>query len=570
MNSFKRTARATFAMALVVVLLVSGLSSVFAQDSIIYIASSTTGDDIPTLDPSLAESSDAIQALHGMYIGLTILNETTVAVEPGMATDWEVSEDGMVYTFNLLQDIPWVIYDADAGEVVQVTDENGDVRMVTANDFVYAWQRTLTPGIGSYYAGVLADFVANGNEAVNGEVETSEIGIVALDDYTVQVTATQAGAFLPNIYGMWMAYPQPQWAVEEYGDVWAEAGNMPSYGPYALKEWLHDESITYIKNPFWPGTDYVPQASIEEINDSFLEQSAALAAFEAGELDWFDSVPLSDIDRVRVEYPDSFYVGPGTCTYYYGFNTQKEPFTNANIRRAFSIAIDRYSLVENVLRAGQQPAGMFTRPDQGESAPNQVDFPQYSAAVIEDDAERAAAAQEALNAYFEETGTTVDDLPPITLVHNESEAHARIAEAIQQMWVEDLGIEVQISSMEWAVFLDLRDNDAPQIFRAAWCYDYQDPHNWLYDVMRSDSNPETGSNDMNWANEEFDALVDAALVESDPAVRQELYAQAEGLLNADAAIAPIYYYTTTGMVSTELDRPFANSGTEFFAKWSFK
>jgi oligopeptide transport system substrate-binding protein len=324
-----------------------------------------------------------------------------------------------------------------------------------------------------------------------------------------------------------------------------------------LKEWAHDESITLIKNPLWAGTDYIPAPTIEEFTNVFLESSAALAAYEAGELAYINPVPPTDIDRVRVDYADEFGVGPGTCTYYYGFNTEKAPFDDARVRRAFSQAIDREA-VTFFLNGGQQVAGMFTRPDLI-AAPNQQDYP--DSAIFTD----VEAAQAELQEYMDEMG--MEELPPITLVHNESESHAALAEIVQQNWSENLGVDITIESLEWSVFLDLRTNDAPQIFRSGWCFDHPDAHNFLSDVARSDAG-ENGTNDFNWANEEFDALVDEAVLESDVEVRRDLYAQAEELLvKTDAALAPVYYYTSTYLLSPSLDIPFSNTGQESYAKW---
>ncbi|RPJ00800.1 MAG: hypothetical protein EHM39_04310, partial [Chloroflexi bacterium] len=218
-------------------------------------------------------------------------------------------------------------------------------------------------------------------------------------------------------------------------------------------------------------------------------------------------------------------------------------------------------------RAGEMPAAFFTRPDMV-AAPQQTDHPDV-APLLADQATRSTLAQEELAAYFEETGTTLADLPPITLVYNDAELHVAIAEAIQEMWANELGVEVALSGMEWATYLDLRENDAPQIYRASWCYDYPDAHNWDFDVFRSDSaQAADGGNEPNWTNENFDALVQEAAAEKDPDARRELYGQAEVILTwEDAVVAPIYYYSTTYMVSPAVEAPISNTGIERFEKW---
>ena len=565
----KRNLRLIMGVLMISAMLVSSFALVGAQDGSSITVSIMGQNDIPTLDPSLAEDVSGIQGIDMLFPGLTILDETTVELQPGIASSWDISDDGLTYTFNLIPDISWVRYDEDAGEVVQVTDAEGNVRTVTAQDVVYGWTRSLTPDTSSYYASVLAPWV----EGAAGFLETGEgdIAIAALDDNTFQVTTTADFAFLPNIFGMWMGVPQPEWVIEEHGDFWTEPENIATYGPYALKEWAHDESVTFTKNPFWAGIDAMPEAQIEEVTNVFLEQSAALDSYEAGELVYINPVSLDALERVQVEYPDEFGVGPGTCTYYYGFNTEKAPFDNVHARRAFSLGIDRDAVTENVLKAGQVPAAFFTRPDMV-AAPQQADYEEVALLVTEDDDARIAAAQEEWQAYLDETGISADDLPPITLMFNESEAHASIAEAIQNMWLETLGVEVDLASQEWATYLETRANDAPQIFRVAWCYDYPDAHNWTFDVLRSDSGQaDDGGNEINWVNEEFDALLIDAASSPDVAERENLYGQAEVILNwTDAVIAPIYYYTTTLMLSPDVEAPFSNTGVESFEKWTLR
>jgi oligopeptide transport system substrate-binding protein len=218
-------------------------------------------------------------------------------------------------------------------------------------------------------------------------------------------------------------------------------------------------------------------------------------------------------------------------------------------------------------RAGEMPAAFFTRPDMV-AAPQQADYPDVAPLVADLDT-RSALAQEELAAYFEETGTTMADLPPITLVYNDSETNVAIAEATQEMWANVLGVDVSLSGMEWATYLDLRENDAPQIYRAAWCYDYPDAHNWGFDVFRSDSaQAADGGNEPNWTDENFDALVQEAAAEKDAEARRTLYGQAEVILTwEDAVVAPIYYYSTTYMLSSNVEAAVSNTGIERFEKW---
>jgi oligopeptide transport system substrate-binding protein len=550
----KRFRTLLLSLTLIVAILVSSASLISAQDTKVLRTAYLPGDVI--IDPALGTWLNEIQLVNMMFTGLTTLHETTVEIQPGLATDWSVSDDGLVYTFNLLQDVSWVRYDAEQGAVVEVTDENGDVRKVTAYDLVYGINRTLDPETGSQYAPTLARWVVNGMEKLDGE--DVELGVVAVDDYTLQITSPRPAGFLGMIYGMWMARPQPQWVIEEYGDAWTEASNIQTYGPYAVKEWEHDVQITITKNSFWSGTEYVPQAIIDDFVFTYLDDPAMLAAFEAGELDWIPTVPLPDLDRLRVEYPDELAITSDICTYYYGFNTELPPTDNAHMRRALSMAIDR-DVVVQITNGGQIPAGFFTRPDVAPGV-TQEDYPELA---IWSDPEGAKAE---LQAYFDETGTTVDDLPPITLMHNTSAAHATVAQAIQQMWKETLGIEVQIASQDAQVFNETLRRDAPAVYRAGWCYDYPDASSFIGDVYRS-KGPDS-NNHTNWGTEEFWALLDEAAVATDTAERRDLYAQAEGILvNEVAAIAPIYYYTSQQMTQVYVDRTYDVARLEKLNTW---
>ncbi len=546
-----------FVMILVASLTMSGTGLISAQDTKVLHTAYLPGDVI--LDPSLGTWVNEIQLINQFFPGLTTLNEETVDVETGLAKDWTVSDDGLIYTFHLYDNIPWVKYDAGQSAVVQVMDDSGNARIVNANDVVYGINRTLSPDTGSQYAATLAPWIVNGTEKLAGQ--DVELGVKAVDDFTVEITTPRAAGYLPMMYGLWMSRPEPQWAIDEYGDAWTEAGNMETYGPYTLKEWEHDVKITLIKNPFWPGTDDVPQAKIDEWEFTYLDEPAMLAAFEAGELDWIPTVPLPDLDRLRVEYPDELAIGPDTCTYYYGFNVLVPPTDNAHMRRALSMAIDRATIVQ-ITNGGQIPAGFFTRPD---IAPlmTQEDYPDLA---IHSDPEQAKAE---LQMYLDETGNTMETIPPITLMHNTSATHATIAQAVQQMWKETLGIDVQITSQDAQVYNETLRRDAPPVWRLGWCYDYPDAASFINDVFRSkgpDSNNHTG-----WGTDEFYALLDQAGVATDPAVRRDLYSQAEFLLvNKEAAVAPIYYYTSQQMTQTNIARTYAVNRNERLEKWDIQ
>jgi oligopeptide transport system substrate-binding protein len=553
-----RTVSLLLALSLVLALVIGGAS---AQEPKVLVTglNMVAGDPDNSLDPSLSSTVQSIQILDELYIGLTHLEETAAELTPGMATDWTISEDGLTYTFNLLQNVPWVRYNAESGAVEEVTDEAGNVRYVTANDFIFGITRTLDPETGGDYAYVLAPYILNGVAFNAGEAAAEDLGVRAIDDYTLEITAPESVGFALNIYGLWMARAQAAWMLDEFGDTWVEAENRQTYGPFAMASWNHDQDITLVKNPFWPGTDAVPQPMIDEILFRLIDDTAQFAEYQAGTMQ-AATVPSAEIDRVRADaaLSEQYYAGTEYCSIYYGFNFEKAPFDNVNIRRAFSLAIDRESLMNDVTRDGRIPARWYSRPGLA-GAPTIESNPDLGVGF---DPEGATAA---LEAGLADLGlSSVDELPQITLAFGDTEYNGLIAQAVQQMWVETLGVDVQLSALETTTYYDVVEVDAPQIFRAGWCADYPDANNYLYDTMRSDS----PNNYPNWMSEEFDQLVDEARVSTDAAQRAANYARAEEILiEEEVAMAPLYFHVTRQIVNPDVTRTFSIIGLERYEKW---
>jgi oligopeptide transport system substrate-binding protein len=531
--------------------------------------------DVPTLDPGLATDTSSVQIVNMAQVGLTYLNEVDVKLYPGMAESWDISEDGLTYTFKLRQGIPWVKYDGT--EVVEVMDcqETPAPRMVTAKDFEYGIKRALAPETASDYAYVLAFAIQGAAEYNAGEATADDVAVKAIDDYTLEVKFLEDAAYNANIIGLWTARAVPQWLIEgddctdPRGDKWTETGFFQGYGPYTLKEWVHDSSITMIKNPFWPGTPDLGQSKIDEITFFMLDEVPAFAEYEAGNLD-VAPVPLADLDRVKADpvLSTELNISPSLCTYYYGFNTNAPFVDDVRVRQALSMAIDRQSLVDNVTKGGQTPAQWFARPGLV-AAPTPEDYPDLG---IKYD---AAGAKALLDAYLAEKGITAADVD-ITLMFNTSSGHQKIAEAIQQMWRDNLGIEVKLTNQEWQVFLDtIRDPVAtPQIYRLGWCQDYPDANNFTREVFidGGSANPSAGGG-INWKGDDlgyadFETIVLAAATERDPDKRTDMYAEAEEILvDTAAAIAPIYWYTTVSVTKPYVERTFGQAGHQEFTTW---
>jgi len=299
-----------------------------------------------------------------------------------------------------------------------------------------------------------------------------------------------------------------------------------------------------------------------------LDEPAQLAEYEAGNADMVSSPPLSDLDRIKADpvLSKELSVSPQFCTYYYGFNTKAPVVDDVRVRRALSMAVDRQSLIDNVLKGGQEPAQWFDRPGLA-GAPTMDDHPDLGIKYDPD------AAKTELQGYLDEKGLTADQVN-LTLMFNTSAGHQRIAEAIQQMWKDTLGVTVQLANQDFAVFLKTTNGaDTPQIFRSGWCQDYPDANNFDREVFSIGGayNP-FGSEKpggVGWTNDTFEQLVVDAARETDPVKRVELYAQAEDLLvNTDAVMAPIYWYTSVGVTKPYITRTFSVlGGLNHYEKW---
>jgi oligopeptide transport system substrate-binding protein len=552
------------ALLIVLTLVTSSVALVGAQDIKVLNYGRSVGGDLNTIDPSVAEVADELQVIEQLFVGLTAQNEVDGALLPSMANSWEVSDDGLTFTFLLRNDVPWVHYNVDSGAVEQVMDADGNPRMVTANDFLYAWERTLNPETASTYAFLPAEYVVGGSAYLGGEASFEDVGIAAPDEWTLQITQNEPVAFAPYIYGLWMVRALPAWAIEEGGDDWTEPEYINSYGPYALSEWEHDVSTTLVKNPFWPGTEDAPQATIDMIVYRHLDPQASLAEYEAGNLDAVASVPVEEMDRVKADATLSaeLSISPRDCTYYIGVDNTEAPLSDSvHLRRALSLAIDRQAIIDNITKGDQVAAQWFARPGLI-GAPTLDTHPDMG---IKYD---PALAQEELAMALEELGVgSAADIPSITLAYSDSSNHGQIMQAIQQMWTDTLGITVQLSALDPTTYFSVVSEDAPQLYRSGWCSDYPDADNFLRGVFRSDS----GQNDPGFANEEFDALVDEARQETDLETRRELYAQADDILsNQQAGIMPLYWYTFVQLTKPNVERTYPALGYQRWAKWDIQ
>jgi oligopeptide transport system substrate-binding protein len=504
----------------------------------------------PTADPALTTDMPSIQVVELLFLGLTDFEDRTLETIPELATQWTVSADGLVWTFKMRQDVQWVHWNP----VEQKLTKKGPV---TAHDVVYGVRRSIDPATMSGYAKV--NYIIRDAERVNKREspDIESIGVRAIDDYTVEFTLEQPAGYFPGIAGMWVNRPQPRQAIEEHGDAWTEPGNIWTNGPYLLDTWEHGQKMVMLKNPEYFDAKNVQIARINW--QMVVETTAAFGMYERGELD-VAAPPLEDIERIKADpqLSQELHIAPELCTYYYGFNVTKPPFDNAQVRRAFSYAIDRQKLIDIVTKGGQLPAKSFACPGIFGSVAEDPSFP-----GITFDAEQAKALL-AEAGYPEGEG-----LPDITLMFNSSEAHQKIAEFIQMSWREHLNVDVRLAHQEWKVYLDTMNQNPPQIWRLGWCADYPDQNNWVLQAFH----PLKGDNHPQWdpssePARRFMELTERAAASVDPAERRRLYFEAEKILTVDEAlIAPIYYYTRVVCTKPYVNRTYASLGGEHIDKW---
>jgi oligopeptide transport system substrate-binding protein len=517
------------------------------------------GREPSTLDPALATDTTSVFCDKQLFLGLTAFYPETSDIIPELAAGWSVSDDGLVWTFKMRDDVKWVNYNVQTKEVKEVGP-------VTAHDIVYGVKRTLDPETPSDYAYVL--HIIKGAGAANwGDGSLDDVGVKAVDDYTVEFTLEQPAGYFPAIASLGVARPQPKEAIETYGEKWTEPGNIVTNGPYMLESWEHEASMIMVKNPKYYDAANV---QIERIELAMVQEDLTeMAMYENNELDAIGAdlgwgPPLEDMDRIKADpvLSKELKITPRLCTFFYGFVNTKPPFDNSLVRKAFSASIDRQSLIDNVTRGYQLPAKHF-------APPGVFGAPPVDEVGIEYDPERAKM-------WLAEAGyPDGEGLGEIILMHNVGEAHAAIAQAVVTMWEETLNVDVKIETREWEVYLQTLDKDTPvedvpHIFRMGWCADYPDENNWVHQVFNSSAwsnRVRRGCVDPNCEEvqpTQFDELTVQAAEEPDPEKRKELYREAERILiEEETALAPIYHFTFITMskpwVTVRYDSPMGGS-----------
>lgn len=520
-----------------------------------------------SIDPALNSAVDGAIMLGHMFEGLMKWKDsgvetpgsdgtcTNAELTEGQAESYEkvVNDDGTVtYTFKIRSDARW-----------------SDGKPVTAGDFVYSWQRLVTPETAADY-NYMIDSVVNANEIMAGDMDPTELAVSAPDDSTFVVTLTSDLPYFLEVCAFPATFPVRQdVTTKEDGtpnDQWTfDVATYLCNGPYKLTAWNHNSEIVMEPNEqYYDAANLGPDKITFKLMD---DQNAMLSGFNSGELDFIEDVPQAELSSLIASGDLKIvdYIG----TYYVCYQTQKAPFDDPRVRQAFTLAVDRTFIVDKVTQAGQVPANGFVPAGVYDAAGSTGDdFRTVGGAYysIEGDADYSyeANCEKARELLAEAGYPNGEGFPVVEYLYNTSDAHKAVAEALQNMWETELGVKVTLNNQEWAVFLQTRKDGNYSIARNGWIADYNDPMAFL-DMWLTGG----GNNDAQYANADYDAKIQEAKNTTDPAARMKLMHEAENIImGQDWALNPLYFYTQKYMLSDRVGGMFYTPLGYFFFSYA--
>lgn len=467
------------------------------------------------LDPHVVTGVSENNIIAALLEGLVAEDPVDLHPVPGVAERWEVSPDGLEYTFHLRADARW---------------SNGDP--VRAGDFVFAFRRILSPGLGSSYAYMLFCLTNAAAFHAGKTTDFNEVGAAAIDERTLRLKLGAPTPYLLSLltHSSWFPVHPPTilkfGPIDRIGAAWTQPGSFVGNGPFTLETWEPSRKIVVRKSATYWDRDRVRLNAIHfyPLGDHKLEERA----FLAGQLHITGTMPIDRIEHYRKERPEWVRINPYLGVYYYLLNVRRPPLDDVRVRRALAMAVDRDQITRYVTRGGEDAAHSFVPHGIGSYA---------AEASIPSDT-NAARRLLAEAGYPEGKG-----FPPIELLYNTSDAHERIAQAIQQMWKRALNVDLQLVNMEWKVYLANTEEGKYFVARAGWIGDYVDPNSFLNLWVTGGGNNRTG-----WSDPEYDRLIAEAARTGDNARRYELFRQAERILLEQAPVIPIYFYRSKSLV----------------------
>ena len=491
-----------------------------------------------SIDPALNTSVDGAIMISQLFESLIRWDDDgngNAVLKPGIAESWDVSDDGLTWTFHL-RDAKW-----------------SDGKPVVANDFVYAWNRLVNPDTAADYEYML--------DMVKGyDSEDKKLDISAPDDKTFVVNLSVKCPYFEEICAFPAVMPVRQDAIEG-SKTWTNSPDtMIVNGPFVLESWQHNQVIEMKKNP-----EYYDNESVKAEKLAFHlqdDQNAIYASYRSGDLDFINSVPQEEVQKLLDT--KELKVLPQVGTYFVCFNTEKEPFNDAKVRKAFSLVIDRDFIVKQVTGQGQEPASGYVPSgvydvDGAEGDDFRKTGGDYYSVKVDDYDKNVEEAKKLLEEAGYKDG---EGFPQIEYLYNTNDGHKAIAEALQNMWQEKLGVQVTLQNQDWNVFLTERKQGNFNIARHGWIADYNDPMSFI-DMWITGG----GNNDAQYKNDKFDALVKEAKATSDQAVRMENMHKAEDILiGEDSVVAPLYFYNNSYMMKPNVSGLYYTPLGYFFFK----
>ena len=457
-----------------------------------------------SLDAHKARSLQAADVLRDLGEGLVTFTSTG-ELTPGAAESWEISDDLKTYTFHLRPDGKW---------------SNGDA--VTADHFVFAVNRLIDPATAAFYAQYLIDVT----------------DLKAIDDVTLQISLAQPTPYFLSLLAHPVTFPMHPGSLAEHGDSFARPGNLLSNGAYVLTEWVPGSVLTLTRNEhYWNSAN----TAVEIVRHHVTTQPATeYARYRAGELDTTGTIPIENFELVKTDNGDALHITPQLNIYYYGYNLTKPPFKDSpELRQALSMAIDRELLVEKVLGRGETAAYSWVPPGVNNYEPTVFSY----APLTQEERNQIARG------LYKTAGFSEESPLELELRYNTSDTHRKIAVAIQSMWRDVLGFEVELINEEFQVLLaNIRDKEITQVFRVSWIGDYNDAHTFL-SILQKDN----AANVPGYASDEYDTLMLRAAEQSDLGARRLYMEEAERVMLADHPVIPIYFYVSKHLVSPHVD-----------------
>ena len=496
-------------LLLVVVLLSAGCSPLPRADLVFL-----NGAEPETLDPALITGQPEGRVANALFEGLLSFDQHGKP-QPGMAESWEVSPDGKVYTLRLREGLVW-----------------SDGVTLTAEDFVKSWRRTLDPATASEYAYQL-HYVKNAKAFNEGEItDFSQVGIAATDKRTLRVELENPTPFFLDLCAFVTLLPVPLHVVEKYGDDWIKPGRLVGNGAYVLESWRLNDRIRLRKNPRYWNAGSVALETVDILPVS--KANTAFNLYASGQADlMMDKGLLPPALLSEIKKRDDFHAAPFLGTYFLRFNCTKGPFVDSRVRRAFSLVIDKQSIVERITRAGELPADSFVPPGAAGYQP----YDECGGMNVEEARRLLAEAGFPGGVGF----------PMVNYLYSEGELNEAIAIELQSMWRQSLGVNVQLLRQEWKVYLRSMSALDYDIARSSWVGDYPDPNTFLDMFVTGGGNNRTG-----WGDPRYDQLIANAAAETDPAERFEILRAAEKILVCEEMpICPLYFYVGIQLYDAE-------------------